>query len=96
MGSESIFTAPRHSCSNGLAENFVRSLKAAITANSRMTEDELKIQCMKRRATGKSPVSIFRGRNLKIPRCMDAKDVTFYCDNDSKMCLGLLMHKIGN
>ena len=41
IGYHTVFTAPRHPCSNGQAENFVRTLKTAIRASSPSTIEDL-------------------------------------------------------
>ena len=105
LSCESIFTAPRHPCSNGLAENFVKSLKAAIFANSPTTEDELnqtidtfllQYRNSTHATTGKPPAEIFRGRNLRMPGNLDSTSVTFFRGNNSTPCRGLLLAAIGN
>ena len=105
VGCESIFTAPRHPCSNGLAENFVKSLKTAISTNAPTTEDELsqvvdtfllQYRNATHASTGKSPATAFRGRNLRMPGSLDSTDVTFYRGNNSRPCRGMLIGRIGS
>ena len=105
IGCRSVFTAPRHPCSNGLAERFVRTLKTAISANSPTTLEELH-HCVDvfllnyRNAvhptTGRTPAMLFKGRNLRTAVNLDSTDVIFYRGNGSRPCTGLLMRKIGN
>ena len=41
IGCRSVFTAPRHPASNGLAERFVRTLKTTISTADPSSKDEL-------------------------------------------------------
>jgi hypothetical protein len=74
IGCYSITTAPRHPQSNGLAENFIRSLKTAIRVNSPNNLTDLR-NCIDNflmqyrnaahSTTSKSPALLFKGRNLR-------------------------------
>ena len=105
IGCQPVFTAPRHPCSNGLAERFVRTLKTTISTNSPTTVDELSqvidsFLLQYRNAvhptTGKSPAFLFKGRNLRTSANLDTTDVTFFRGNNTRPCDGLILGKIGS
>lgn len=105
IGCRSVFTAPRHPQSNGLAERFVRTLKTAIAAAEPMTKDDLEqavdsFLLQYRNAahptTKKSPAALFKGRNLRTPADLESTDVLFYRGNNARPCQGLLLGRLGN
>ena len=102
VGCYSIFTAPRHPCSNGQAENFVRTLKTAIRAcgptnlkELGRTVDNFLLQYRNaiHPTTKKTPAMLFKGRNLRMSN-LDTTEVLFYRGNDTRPCDGLVVgHK---
>ena len=105
IGCRSVFTAPRHPASNGIAERFVRTLKTAVSTAAPTTKDELEksidsfllqYRNATHPSTGKSPAMLFKGRNLRTAADLDSTDVLFYRGNDSRPCQGLLLGRIGN
>ena len=93
IGCHMVYTAPRHPCSNGQAENFVRTLKTAIRANSPTTWEELN-NCIdtfllqyrnaSHSSTGKTPAMLFKGRNLRTSANIDTTEITFYRGNNAR------------
>ena len=105
IGCRSVFTAPRHPASNGLAERFVRTLKTAISTTAPRTRDELEqavdsFLLQYRNAvhpsTGKAPAMLFKGRTLRTTVDIDSTDVMFFRGNNSRPCRGLLLGNLGN
>jgi transposase InsO family protein len=100
-----VFTAPRHPKSNGLAENFVKSVKMAVKCCNPSSEIELHkvidnfllqyrnaVHC----STGKTPSILFKGRNLRMPSRMDTTNIMFYRGNNTRPCDGIILNSIGN
>lgn len=105
IGCRSVFTAPRHPASNGIAERFVRTLKTAISTAAPATKDELEqaidafllqYRNAAHPSTGKSPAILFKGRNLRTAADLESTDVLFYRGNDSRPCRGLLLGRLGS
>ena len=105
LGCTPVFTAPRHPSSNGLAENFIKTLKTAINAalpknfddlNRAMDTFLLQYRNAVHPSTGKSPAKLFKGRNLRCVNSLDTSDVLFYRGNESRPCEGLILGPIGN
>ena len=102
IGCYSIFTAPRHPCSNGQAENFVGTLKTAIRTckptnlkelNRIVDNFLLQYRNAVHTSTRKSPAMLFKGRNLRMAN-LDTTEVLFYRGNDTRPCDGLVVgHK---
>ena len=105
IGCHHIFTAPRHPRSNGLAENFVKILKTAITAQSPRTHDDLwqaidafliQYRNAIHASTGKTPSMMLHGRNARTTANIDTTDVTFFRGNDTRPSRGLLLNPLGS
>ena len=105
IGCQCVFTPPRHPCSNGQAESFVKTLKTAVAANEPTSLDELRSSIATfllqyrnsvHPATGKTPAMLFKGRNLRTSANIDTTEVLFYRGNDNRPCQGLLIRKIGD
>ena len=101
IGCRHLFTAPRHPQSNGLAENFVRTLKSAInflTPNS-LTELEIGVDnfLMQYRnssysTTHKSPAQLFKSRTLRTNlKCIESAEVTYFKGNDLRPSTGIVL-----
>jgi len=104
VGSNIIYTAPRHPQSNGLAENFVRTTKVAIKAAEPKTLEELEntldnFLFQYRNATHsttlKTPAMLFKGRNLRSSLNFDTTEVYFKRGNDLRPSKGLIINTIG-
>ncbi|GAA49584.1 hypothetical protein CLF_103257 [Clonorchis sinensis] len=105
LGCRHLFTATRHPQSNGLAENFVRTLKSAITSFSPTSFVELDLGIdnllMHYRnavhfVTGKSPAFLFKSRSLRTSLdCTKTADVTFFKGNDLRPATGIILSSNG-
>ena len=98
IGCHMVYTAPRHPCSNGQAENYVRTLKTAIRANSPTTWEEinncidtflLQYRNASHSSTGKTPAMLFKGRNLRTSANIDTTEITFYRGQQRKTTRGI-------
>lgn len=104
IGCYPLFTAPRHPCSNGQAENFIRTLKTAVRTCAPTTLKELnrtidnfllQYRNANHATTGKTPAMLFKGRNLRTSN-LDTTEVLFYRGNNSRPCDGLVTGNKGN
>ena len=105
IGCYSVFTTPRHPCSNGQAENFIHTLKVAVSAAAPTTLESLEC-CIDtfllqyrnavQATTGKTPAMLFKGRNLRSSANVDTTEVLFYRGNGQRPCDGLILGKIGS
>ncbi|KER24566.1 hypothetical protein T265_07798 [Opisthorchis viverrini] len=106
LGCRHLFTAPRHPQSNGLAENFVRTLKSAINSISPVTFHDLdrgidnflmQYRNAAHSITGKSPAELFKSRSLRTNlECIGTADVTFFKGNDLRPSTGVVIGRNGN
>ncbi|GAA52471.1 hypothetical protein CLF_108136 [Clonorchis sinensis] len=95
----------RNPQSNGLAENFVRTLKSAIISFSPTTfvkldrgVDNFLIQYRNalHSVTGKSPALLFKSRSLRTSLdCAKTADVTFFKGNDLRPATGIVLSSTG-
>ncbi|GAA50664.1 hypothetical protein CLF_104881 [Clonorchis sinensis] len=105
LGCRHLFIAPRHAQSNGLAENFVRTLKSAIISFSPTTFVELdrgidNFLMQHRNAVHpvieKSPALLFKYRSLRTSlHCAKSADVTFFKGNDLRPATGIVLSSNG-
>ncbi|GAA57509.1 hypothetical protein CLF_112823 [Clonorchis sinensis] len=101
LGCRYLFTAPRHPQSNRIAENFIRTLKSAMTSFYPTTFVELdrgidnflmQYRNVSHSATGKSPAFLFKSHSLRtIPDCAKTADVTFFKGNDLHPVTGIIL-----
>ena len=105
LGCTPVFTPPRHPKSNGQAENFVRTLKSAITAANPSTYQELdrsidtfllQYRNATHSSTHKAPAMLFKNRLLRFSTRIETTDVWFFRGNNSRFSEGLVLSHIGN
>jgi transposase InsO family protein len=103
LGCYPICTAPRHPASNGLAENFVKTLKIAIKAaqpeNLRHLHrcvDNFLLQYRNaiHPTTRATPAFLFKGRNLRSSN-LDTTEILFFRGNDARPSNGLILAQAG-
>ena len=104
-GCSHVFSPPRHPQSNGLAENFVKILKSAISAitPSNLTEldkciDNFLLQYRNSQhcVTKQTPAFLFKGRNLRSALSFDTSEVMFFRGNENRISYGIVLRSVGN
>ena len=99
-----VFSAPRHPQSNGLAENFVRSLKTAVRTNDPQSFEELdkvmdnfllNYRNAKHTTTNEAPSQLLKGRVLYHPP-HGSVEVSFWRGNENRVTSGIILSRIGN
>ena len=97
-----MYTAPRHPKSNGLAENFVKTIKSAISAVEIHDIIDLgraihaflfQYRNVVHKTTNQHPNVLFHQEILRNPIICDA-NVLFRCGND--FANGIVLHNLGN
>ena len=105
LGCRHLFTAPRHPQSNGLAENFVGTLKRAITSYAPTTFTELdrfvdnfllQYRNCVHATTKDTPAKLSKSRSLRSNMLgLDSAEVSFYRGNEFRPCKGIVIDTIG-
>ena len=105
IGCRHLRTAPRHPCSNGAAENLVKTVKSALASTNPRSLPELEafldnFLLQYRNAahgtTKESPAKLFKSRALRSSlRCLDSSDVTYFRGNDMRPTRGIITRKLG-
>nr|CAH8830390.1 unnamed protein product [Trichobilharzia regenti]CAH8830393.1 unnamed protein product [Trichobilharzia regenti] len=105
IGCRHLYTAPRHPQSNGLAENFVRTLRSAIASMSPQNLDELE-RCVdnfllqyrnaEHTSTHESPAKLFKSRILRKHLMSTTSDVHYYTGNDYRPSVEIILQRMGN
>ena len=106
IGCKHLFTAPRHPCSNGQVENFVRTLKSATNSFNATTFKDLEkgvdnfllqYRNANHSTTKSSPAKLFKGRSLRSNMlCLESAEVSFYRGNDLRPSTGIILNNLGN
>ncbi|VDP55411.1 unnamed protein product [Schistosoma curassoni] len=100
-----MFTAPRHPCSNGQAENFVRTLKIAIDSITTSTFNELKrgvdtfllqYRNVRHSVTKETASELSKGKILRSNMmCLESAEVTYCRGNDLRPSTGIVLKIVG-
>ena len=106
IGCRHLRTAPRHPCSNGAAENLVRTVKSAISSADPKTLQELdtfvdnfllQYRNATHSTTKETPARLFKGRSLRASvMCIDSTDVQYFRGNDLRPSRGIITRRLGN
>lgn len=105
IGCRHLFTAPRHPRSNGLAENFVGTLKRAIASSSPKSLDELdcsvdnfllQYRNCAHSSTGETPAKLCKSRALRSNMLgLDTAEVSYFKGNDFRPSTGIVLNNLG-
>lgn len=105
IGVTQLFTAPRHPCSNGLAERFVQTIKTVIRSCEPQTYQQLdsvidnflmQYRNAEHSTTRRSPAYLFKGRNLRTSSSLDTTEIMFFRGNESRAAIGVVVRQLGN
>ncbi|VDP95556.1 unnamed protein product [Echinostoma caproni] len=98
-------TAPGHSCSNGAAENLIKTVTSAIASAKPKTLHELETlmdnfllqyQNATHTTTKESPAKLFESRHLRSSlQCHDSSDVVHFRGNDLRPASGTVTRQMG-
>ncbi|VDP89163.1 unnamed protein product [Echinostoma caproni] len=105
IGCRHLRTAPRHPCSNGAAENLVKTVESAISSANPRTIVELEIlldnfllqyRNAAHATTKESPAKLFKARSLLSSlRCVYSSDVVYFRGNELRPSRGIITRKVG-
>ncbi|VDP93708.1 unnamed protein product [Echinostoma caproni] len=105
IGCRHLRTAPRHPCSNGAAENLVKTVKSAIASANPKTLPELETlvdnfllqyRNATHTTTKESPAMLFKSRRLRSSlQCLDSSDVIYFRGNDLRPASGIVTRQLG-
>ena len=106
IGCRHLRTAPRHPCSNGAAENLVKTVKNALASANPKSLPELEAfldnfllqyRNAAHTTTKESPARLFKSRALRSSlRCLDSSDVTYFRGNDIRPTRGIITRNLGH
>ncbi|VDP86007.1 unnamed protein product [Echinostoma caproni] len=105
IGCRHLRTAPRHPCSNGAAENLVKTVKSAIASVNPKTLHELEMLVDSfllqyrngtHTTTKESPATFFKSRRLRSSlQCLDFSNVVYFRGNDLRPVCGIVTRQLG-
>ena len=105
IGCKHLFTALRNPCSNGQAENFVKTLKSAITSFNPSSFKELErgvdnfllqYRNSSHSTTGDSPAKLSKGRSLRSNMlCVQSAEIQYYRGNNLRPSVGIVLQNLG-
>ena len=105
IGCRHLRTAPRHPCSNGAAENLVKTVKSALASANPKSFAELEAfldnfllqyRNAAHATTKESPARLFKSRALRSSlRCLDSSEVIYFRGNDIRPTRGIITRTLG-